>query len=55
MRRYLVQVGERTEARDEIVAKIAKNMLWPLAVALPALGLLIWLGHRPRDRGRCGC
>ncbi|MFO1315669.1 MAG: ATP-binding protein [Burkholderiales bacterium] len=42
-RRYLVQVGERREARDEIVAKIAKNLLWPLAVALPALGLLIWL------------
>ena len=43
-RRYLVQVGERTEVRDEIVAKIAKNMLWPLLVALPALGLLTWLG-----------
>ncbi len=42
--RYLVQVGERREARDEIVAKIAKNLSWPLAVALPALGLLIWLG-----------
>lgn len=42
--RYLLQVGERQEARDEIVAKIAKNLLWPLAVALPALGLLIWLG-----------
>jgi two-component system sensor histidine kinase QseC len=42
--RYLIQVGERREARDEIVAKIAKNLLWPLAVALPALGLLIWLG-----------
>lgn len=43
-RRYVVQVGERREARDEIVVKIVKNMLWPLAVALPALGLLIWLG-----------
>ena len=43
-RRYVVQVGERRDARDEIVAKIAKNLLWPLAVALPALGLLIWLG-----------
>jgi two-component system sensor histidine kinase QseC len=43
-RRYLVQVGEQLDARDEIVAKIAKNMLWPLLVALPALGLLIWLG-----------
>jgi two-component system, OmpR family, sensor histidine kinase QseC len=43
-RNYLVQVGERREAREEIVAKIAKNLLWPLGVALPALGLLIWLG-----------
>lgn len=42
--RYLVQVGERRKVRDEIVAKIAKNLLWPLAVALPALGVLIWLG-----------
>ncbi len=43
-RRYLVQVGEQQEARDEIVAKIAKNLLWPLVVALPTLALLIWLG-----------
>ena len=43
-RRYLVQVGERRRARDEIVARIATNLLWPLAVALPALGLLVWLG-----------
>ena len=42
--RYLVQVGERFDARDQIVAQIAKNMLWPLVVALPALGVLIWLG-----------
>lgn len=43
-RRVLVQVGEQRELREEIVAKIATNMLWPLLVALPALGLLIWLG-----------
>src|SRR5512143_383943 len=43
-RRYLVQVGEQQETRDEIVAKIAKHLLWPLLVALPALALLIWLG-----------
>jgi two-component system sensor histidine kinase QseC len=42
--RYLVQVGERRDARDEIVAKIAQNLLWPLAVALPVLGLLVGLG-----------
>jgi two-component system sensor histidine kinase QseC len=43
-RHYMVQVGERREARDEIVTKIAKNLLWPLTIALPVLGLLIWLG-----------
>jgi two-component system, OmpR family, sensor kinase len=43
-KRYLVQVGERSDARDQIVAQMAKNMLWPLMVALPALGVLIWLG-----------
>jgi two-component system sensor histidine kinase QseC len=43
-RHYLVQVGELAEARDEIVATIARNLLWPLLVALPALGILIWLG-----------
>ncbi len=43
-RRFLVQVGERRGARDEIVARIAQNLLWPLVVALPALGLLVWLG-----------
>lgn len=41
-RRYLVQVGERYEARHEIAASIAKNLLLPLLFALPALGLLVW-------------
>lgn len=44
--RYVVQVGERLEARDDIVAKIVKNLLVPLAIALPAVALLIWLGIR---------
>ena len=42
-RRYLVQVGERMGARGEIAATMARNMLLPLAVALPVLALLIWL------------
>jgi len=42
-RRYLVQVGERYEARDEIAASLATNLLLPLLVALPLLGLLVWL------------
>jgi len=41
--RYLVQVGERADARGQIVATILKNALWPLAVALPVLALLVWL------------
>jgi two-component system sensor histidine kinase QseC len=42
--RYLVQVGEHAGARDEVAARIAENMLLPLAVALPILGTLIWFG-----------
>ena len=41
-RRYLVQVGERDEARREIAASIAGNLLIPLLLALPALGLFAW-------------
>ena len=43
-RRSLVQVGEPLKPRDEIVATMAKNMLFPLLIALPALGLVIWFG-----------
>ena len=42
-RRYLVQVGERHESRNDIAISIAKNLLLPLLFALPALGLLVWL------------
>jgi len=42
-RHFLVQVGERDEAREEIAAGVARNLLVPLAFALPALGLLAWL------------
>jgi len=42
--RFLVQVGERREARDELGTTIAEHMLRPLLVALPLLGLLIWFG-----------
>jgi len=42
-RRYLVQVGERYEAREEIAANLARNLLLPLLFALPLLGLLAWL------------
>jgi two-component system sensor histidine kinase QseC len=41
-RHFLIQVGERREARDALARTIARNMLLPLLVALPVLGLLIW-------------
>lgn len=49
--RYLVQVGERYETREEIAANLAKNLLLPLLFALPLLGLMVWFnvarGLRP--------
>ena len=42
--RFLVQVGERREARDKLVVTIAKHLLQPLLITLPLLGLLIWIG-----------
>jgi two-component system, OmpR family, sensor histidine kinase QseC len=41
--RLLVQVGERDDARREIAAGIATNLLAPLLLALPALGLFLWV------------
>lgn len=40
--RYVVQVGERHELRDELAESVAGHLMHPLAVALPALALLIW-------------
>ena len=42
-RRYLVQVGERTGARDQIVTTMLRNLLLPLGIALPLLAALVWL------------
>jgi two-component system, OmpR family, sensor kinase len=55
-RRFLVQVGERDEARREIAAGIAANLLAPLVVALPVLGLFVWLsiGRALRPLRRLG-
>jgi two-component system sensor histidine kinase QseC len=41
-RHFLIQVGERREARDALARTIAKAMLLPLLVALPVLALMIW-------------
>ena len=42
--RYLVQVGERREVRDELAETIARSLLLPVLVTLPILGFLIWFG-----------
>ena len=34
----------RHEAREEIVEALGESLVWPLAAALPALALAIWLG-----------
>ena len=41
--RYLVQVGERADARGQIVGTVLKNALWPLALALPLLAIVVWI------------
>lgn len=40
--RFVVQVAERYELRDELAESVAGHLMHPLAVALPALALLIW-------------
>lgn len=49
--KYLVQVAERIEVRDELAQGIASSLLLPLLVSLPLLALLLWLavarGLRP--------
>jgi two-component system sensor histidine kinase QseC len=42
-RRFLVQVGEHDEARREMATGMATTLLAPLLMALPALGLFVWL------------
>lgn len=40
---YLIQVGEATEVREHLALEILERLVLPLLVALPFLGLLIWL------------
>lgn len=40
--RYVVQVGERYELRDELAESVAGHLMHPLVIALPVLALLIW-------------
>jgi two-component system, OmpR family, sensor histidine kinase QseC len=41
-RRRQVYVGERQDARDEILRAVLRGISWPLALALPVLGLGMW-------------
>lgn len=41
---FLVQVGERRAVRDQMVQALIKHLLKPLALALPVLALLLWVG-----------
>lgn len=38
-----VQVAERYAFRDELAGSVASHLLHPVAIAVPALGLVIWL------------
>ncbi|MEJ2694950.1 MAG: sensor histidine kinase N-terminal domain-containing protein [Candidatus Thiodiazotropha sp.] len=41
--REKVQVGEKLSVRRETVKYVVLNSLWPLVVALPLFGVVIWL------------
>lgn len=40
---HLIQVAERSSAREHLARDIAGNLLLPLLIALPVLALLLWL------------
>lgn len=42
-RENLVQVAERNDARQDITYTLTLNLLLPLLIALPLLGLLVWI------------
>ncbi|NOZ51931.1 MAG: two-component sensor histidine kinase [Gammaproteobacteria bacterium] len=41
---YLIQVGERYDVRDELITNISNRLITPSLIALPILGILIWVG-----------
>ena len=45
-RRFLIQVGEERRTRDRLAATIVMALLEPMVLALPVLGLIVWLGIR---------
>jgi two-component system sensor histidine kinase QseC len=42
--RFLIQVAERYDVRDELTNDIISRLLTPAFLALPVLGLVIWIG-----------
>lgn len=44
--RVLIQVGEERRTRDRLAATIVMALLEPMVLALPVLGLIVWLGIR---------
>ncbi len=42
-REILVQVGELRKARDEIALAVVRGLVAPLVIALPVLGVLLWI------------
>ncbi len=42
--RYLIQVAERYDVREELVNDISNRLLAPAFLALPILGVMIWMG-----------
>jgi two-component system sensor histidine kinase QseC len=45
-REHLIHVGERADVRRELENDLAKGLLGPLLLALPALGVLLWIAIR---------
>lgn len=44
--RITVEVAERLYARTEVSGRIVGDLLWPLLIILPVIGLAVWLGIR---------
>jgi two-component system sensor histidine kinase QseC len=42
-RKILVQVGEVHSTRDKIAVAVARSLATPLVIALPVLGMLLWI------------
>ncbi len=42
--RFAVEVGEKTEMRNTLVSNILLNLVIPLLILIPLIGLLLWFG-----------